>query len=57
MPSYRSIELNEILHAMCKDIYCQLQHMITELLDCKQDSFSVTFDGSFTLNTNTYNVH
>ena len=24
MPCYHSIELNEILHDMCKDTYCQL---------------------------------
>ena len=35
MLCYHSIELNEILHDMCKDIYCQLQNMVTELLDCK----------------------
>ena len=35
MPNYHSIELNEILQDICKDIYCQLQHMVTELLDCK----------------------
>ena len=35
MPYYHSIELTEVLHGMCKDIYCQLQHIITEVLDCK----------------------